>query len=110
MAWRKEKMTLFVANTRAKGFKNFLVFSNDSVIITYLSTYFYQFKTKNIEKIRVKYGLKERQQQINCLVDILRSGKSRALLKTHILPGCDFMSKIIINPEPEKILFDCSSF
>ena len=40
MAWRKEKMTLFVANTRAKGFKNFLVFSNDSVIVTYLSTYF----------------------------------------------------------------------
>ena len=110
MVWKKEKLTLFVANTRAKGFKNFLVFSNDSVIVTYLSTYLDQFKTKNIEKIRVKCGLKERQRPTHCLVDIFRAGKSRALLKTHILPDYDFMSKVIINPEPEKILFDCSSF
>ena len=42
--------------------------------------------------MRVKYGLKERQRHIpiHRLADILDSGKSRALLKAHILTGGDF--------------------
>ena len=85
--------------------------SNDSDVVTYISPYFDQFKTKNIEKIQVKYGLKEREQHapIHRLADILESDRSRALLKTHVLTGYDFTSKVesklsSINAEQERFL------
>ena len=67
------RLILHVANTKAEDFKNFLVLSNDSDVVTYLSAYFDQFKTKNVEKVRVKCGLKERQRHtpVHCLGDIL---------------------------------------
>ena len=92
-------------------FKTFLLLSNNSDVVTYLSAYFDQFKTKNVENIQVKYGLKERQQHIpiHRLAGILESHKSRALLKTHDLTGCDFISKVgsklsSINAEAENFL------
>ena len=90
------RLILQVANARAKGFKNFLVLSNDSDIVTYFSAYFNHFKTKPVEKIQGKYGLKQQQRQIQIHLsgDILDSCKSRGLLKTHILTGCDFESKV----------------
>ena len=111
------RLNLHVANARAEGFKNFLVLSDDSDVVTYLSAYFDQFKTKNVEKIRVKYGLKKRKRHIpiHRLADISGSNKSRALLKTDILTGCDFTSKVrpklsFINAEPEKTLYNGRSF
>ena len=107
------QLILHVANARAQGFKNFFVLSNDSDVVTYLSAYFDKFKTKNVEKIRVKYGLKERQRHIpiHCLADIFGSGKSRVLPKTHILTGCDFTSKVrsklsFNNAELEKFSYE----
>lgn len=89
-------MILYVVNAKAEGFKNFPVISNNSEFVTYLSAYFDQLRTKNGEKIHVKYGLKERQRNIpiHSLSDILHSGKSRVLLKTRILNGGNFMSKV----------------
>ena len=45
------------------------------------------------------------------LADILDPGYSSALLKTHILTGCNFTSKVgsklsSISAEPEKVLYD----
>ena len=72
-------MILHVANARVEHFKIFLVLSNDSDVVIYFSAYFDKFKTKNVKKIGVKYGLKERQWSIpiHRLADILDSGKSR---------------------------------
>ena len=107
------RLILHVANARVEGFKNVLVLSNDYDVVTYLLGYFDLFKRKNGEKIRVNNGLKERQRHIliHRLADILDSGKSRALLKTHSLTGCDFTrmtgSKLSsINTEPEIYLYD----
>ena len=38
------RLILHVANARVKGFKNFLVLSNDSDILAYLLAYFDKFK------------------------------------------------------------------
>ena len=54
------RLILHVANARVKCFKNLLVLSNDSDFVTYRSAYFDQLKIKNVEKIWVKYGHKER--------------------------------------------------
>ena len=52
-------LLLHVANSRAETFKDFLVLSNDSDVVTYLSAYFDQFKTKNVVEIEGEYmGLK----------------------------------------------------
>ena len=77
------RLVLHVANAMAEVFKNFLVLSNDSDVVTYLSAYFDQFKTKNIEKMQVKYELKEHQWHIliHCLAELFNSGKSRELVK-----------------------------
>ena len=74
------RFILHVANARAEGFKHFLVLSNDFDIVTHLSAYFDQFKTRNVEKIRKKYWFKEHQQHmpIHRLTDILDFAKSRA--------------------------------
>ena len=45
------RMILQFANAKAEGLKNFLVLSNDSDVVTYLSAYFDQFETKNVKKI-----------------------------------------------------------
>ena len=55
------RIILQIVNARAEAFKNLLVLSNDSDVVTYLSAYFDQFKTKTVEKIRGKYVLKKRQ-------------------------------------------------
>ena len=52
---------MHVANPMAEGLKNFLVLYNDSDVVTYISAYFDQLKTKNVEKIRMKYEVKKRQ-------------------------------------------------
>ena len=90
------RLDFHVANNGTEGFKNVLVLSDDSDVVTYLSAFFDQLKTKNFGKIRLKYGLKENQRHtpVHRLVDILGFGKSRALLKTHSLTGCDFTSKV----------------
>ena len=43
-------------------------------------------KQRTFRKMRMKYGLKERRQNIpiHRLADILDSGKTRTLLETHI--------------------------
>ena len=58
------RLILYFADAKAEGFKNFLVLSNDSDIVTYLSAYFDQFETKNVKKIWVNNGLKERQRHV----------------------------------------------
>ena len=52
------RLILHVANARTESFKNFVVLFYDYDVVTYLLTYFDQLKTKNVDKIQVKYGLK----------------------------------------------------
>ena len=55
----------------------------------------HMYKTMNINKIWVKFGILERQRHITVyqLIEILGTKKSRVLLKAHILTGCDVTSK-----------------
>ena len=57
----------------------------------YNLAYFHVYKTMNVNKPWVKFGILERQRHIpvHQLAETLRTGKSRALLKAHILTGCD---------------------
>ena len=65
-------LILHVAYASVEGLINFLVLSNDSDIVTYLSVCFNQLKTNNVKKTRLKYGLQERLR--NRLADIFGSG------------------------------------
>ena len=55
----------------------------------------HMYKTMNVNKIWVKFGILERQRHITVyqLTEILGTKKSRVLLKAHILSGCDVASK-----------------
>ena len=54
------------------------------------------YKTMNVNKIWVKFGILERQRHITVyqLTEILGTKKSRVLHKANILTGCDATSKI----------------
>ena len=56
--------------------------------------YFHVYKTMNVNKIGVKFGILERQRHIPVrqLAEILGTGKPRALCNVHILKGCDVTS------------------
>ena len=65
----------------------------------------------SVNKIWAKFGILERQRHVpvHQLAEILGTEKSRALLKAHILTGCDVTSKIgsktaAFNTCPEKYL------
>ena len=61
----------------------------------YTLAYFHVFKTTNVNKVWVKFGIHERLIHIPVyhLAEILEAERLRALLKAHILTGCDVTSK-----------------
>ena len=61
----------------------------------YNLAYFYVFKTINVNKIWVKFGIHKRRRHIpvHHLAEILGTETSRALLKANILTGCDATRK-----------------
>ena len=106
-------IVLHIASAVRKDLKEFLVVSNDTDVVMYNLAYFYMFKTMNVNKIWVKFGIHERQRYIPVyqLGDILGTEKSLALLKEHILTRCDVTSKIgsksaAFKTCPEKHLYD----
>ena len=79
----------------------------------YTLAYFHVFKTMNVNKIWVKFGIRERQIHIPVyqLAEILGIERLRALLKAHILTGCDVTSKtgsksVACKTSPEKHFYD----
>ena len=79
----------------------------------YNLAYFHVDKTMNVSKIWMKFGILECQAHIpvHQLAEILGTQKPRALLKAHILTGCDVTSKIgsktaAFKACPEKYLYD----
>ena len=61
----------------------------------YTLAYFHVFKTTNVNKLWVKFGIHERLIHIPVyhLAKILEAERLRAQLKAHILSGCDVTSK-----------------
>ena len=107
------QIVLHTACAAKKDFRQFLVLSNDTDVVMYNLAYFHVYKTMNVNKIWVKFGILENQRHIpvHQLAEILGTEKSRALLKAHILTGCDITSKIGSKPAafkacPEKYLYD----
>ena len=79
----------------------------------YNLAYFHVYKTMNVNKIWVKFGILELQKHIpvHRLAEILGTEKSRALFKAHIWTVCDVTSKIgsktaVFKACPEKYLYD----
>ena len=79
----------------------------------YTLAYFHVFKTTNVNKIWVTFGIHKRQRHIPVyqLAEILGTDRLRALLKTHILTGCDVTNKTgsksaACKACPEKHLYD----
>ena len=85
--------------------KQFLVLSNDTDVAIYTLAYFHAFKTTTVRKIWVKFVIHERQRHIPVyqLAEILGTERLRALLKAHILIGCDVTrKKLDPNQQPAK--------
>ena len=85
------RIVLHTACAAKKDFRQFLVLSNDTDVVMYNLAYFHVYKTMNVNKIWVKFGILENQRHIpvHQLAEILGTEKSRALFKAHILTGCD---------------------
>ena len=88
-------IVVHITSAANKDFKQFLVLSNGTVVVMYTLAYLHVFKTTNVNKIWVKFGIRERQIHIPVyqLAEILGTERLRALLKAHILTGCDVTSK-----------------
>ena len=56
------RIVLHNACAAKKDFKQFLVLSNDTDVVMYNSAYFHVYKTINVNKIWVKFGILERQR------------------------------------------------
>ena len=79
----------------------------------YTSAYFHVFKTTNINKIWVTFGIHERQRYIPVyqLAEIFGTERLGALLKARILTACDATNKTgsksgTCKVCPEKHLYD----
>ena len=104
-------IVLHIACAAKKDFRQFLVLSNDTDVAICNLAYFHVYKTMSVNKIWAKFRILERQRHVpvHQLAEILGTEKSRALLKAHILTGCDVTSKIgsktaAFNTCPEKYL------
>ena len=88
-------IVVHIASAAHKDFKQFLVLSNDTDVAMYTLAYFHVFKTTNVKKIWVTFGIHERQRHIPVykLAEIFGTDRLRALLKAHILTGCYVTSK-----------------
>ena len=106
-------MIVHIVSAANKDLKQVVVLSNRTDVAMGTLAYFHVFKTTNVNKIWVKFGIHERQRYIpiHRLAEILGTEKSRALLKAHILTGCDVTSKtgsksVACKACPEKHLYD----
>ena len=90
------RIVLHIACAAKKDFRQFLVLSNDTDVVICNLAYFHVYKTMSVNKIWAKFGILGRQRHVpvHQLAEILGTEKSRALLKAHILTGCDVTSKI----------------
>jgi hypothetical protein len=107
------RLILHIAKAGEEHFTRILVLSNDTDVVIYNLAYYDKFKMVNIEKIWIRYGLKEKVRNIpiHWIADILGTDKSLALLKAHVLTGCDVTSKVgskaaALKAEPEIYLKD----
>ena len=58
------RIVLHIAIAAKKDLKQFLVQSNDTDVVMCSLAYFYVFKTMNINKVCVKFGIHERKRHI----------------------------------------------
>ena len=106
------RIVLHTTCAAKRDFRQFLVLSTDTDVVMYNLAYSHVYKTMNVNKIGVKFGIHQYQRHIpvHDLAEILGTEKSRALLKAHILTGCDVTSKIrsktaAFKACPEKYLY-----
>ena len=90
------QIAVHIASAAHKDLKQFPVLSNDKDVVMCTLGYFHVFKTTNVNKIWVTFGIHERQRHMPVyqLAAILGTERLRTLLKAHNLTGCDVASKI----------------
>ena len=105
-------IAVHIVSAANKDMKQVLVLSNGTVVTIYTLVYFHVFKTTNVNKIWVKFGIHELQIHIPVyhLAEVVGTERLQALLKAHILIGCDVTSKTGSKSEaceafPEKHLY-----
>ena len=106
-------MIVHIVSAANKDLKQVVVLSNGTDVVMDTLAYFHVFKTTNLNRIWVKFEIHDRQRHIpiHRLAEILGTEKSWALLKAHILTGCDVTSKtgsksVACKACPEKHLYD----
>ena len=89
-------IVVHIASAAHKDLKQFLVLLNDTDVAMYILAYFHVFKTTDVNKIWVTFGIHERQTDIPVyqLAEILGTQRLGALLNVHILTACDVTNKI----------------
>ena len=107
------RIVLHTTCAAKRDFRQFLVLSTDTDVVMYNLAYSHVYKTMNVDKIGVKFGIHEHQRHIpvHHLAESLGTEKSRALVKAHILTGYDVTSKIgsksaAFKACPEKYSYD----
>ena len=106
-------IALHIASAENKDLKQFLVLSNRTDVAMYILANCLGFKTTNVDKLWVKFGIDESPRHIPVyqLAEILGTERLRAMLKEQILTGCDVTSKIESKSAackacPEKHFYD----
>ena len=61
------RIVIHIACAAKKDFKQLLVLSNDTDVVMYYLDYFHVYKTMNVNKIWVKFGILERQRRVSRL-------------------------------------------
>ena len=61
------RIVLHIACAAKKDFKQLLVLSNDTDVVMYYLDYFHVYKTMNVNKIWMKFGILERQRRVSRL-------------------------------------------
>ena len=61
------RIVLHIACAAKEDFKQLLVLSNDTDVVMYYLDYFHVYKTMNVNKIWMKFGILERQRRVSRL-------------------------------------------
>ena len=85
-----------ISNAAKGKYKRAVVISNDTDVLVLLLYYAEIFKDRGMGEIWIKFGTGERARliPIHLLADILGKNMSCAIMKAHILSGCDVTSKV----------------
>ena len=90
------RMIPHIAKAGEEQHERVLVMSNDTDVVIYNLAYFSQFKQRGVKQLWIRFGSQDKKRDIpiHSIAEKFGDEKCLALLKAHILTGCDVTSRI----------------